>query len=245
VLVERARRAFLEYAPMRGARIYRRIPYGPLLDVFVLDMRSFRAANGWNGQTLEGPETAYLGKPQIDWLLRDLARSKATWKVIASDMPLGLIVPDGKDAQGRPIFENSCNGDGPALGRELEIARVLRGIKRSRVTNVVWLTADVHYTAAHYFDPATARFTDFDPFWEFVSGPLNAGTFGPGKLDNTFGPAVIYQKHPPAGQSNLPPSAGMQFFGEVFIEGKTAEMRVTLRDMEGTALFTKNLASSQ
>jgi phosphodiesterase/alkaline phosphatase D-like protein len=34
------------------------------------------------------------------------------------------------------------------------------------------LTADVHYTAAHYFDPNKAAFQDFDPFWEFVSGPI-------------------------------------------------------------------------
>jgi len=31
---------------------------------------------------------------------------------------------------------------------------------------------------AHFYDPAKAQFTDFDAFWEFVSGPLNAGTFG-------------------------------------------------------------------
>ena len=55
--------------------------------------------------------------------------------------------------------------------------------------NVVWLTADVHYCAAHYYDPAKAAFTDFDGFWEFVAGPLNAGTFGPSTLDGTFGTA--------------------------------------------------------
>jgi alkaline phosphatase D len=52
---------------------------------------------------------------------------------------------------------------------------------------VVWITADVHYCAAHYYDRAKAQFTDFDPFWEFVTGPLNAGGFGPGVLDNTSG----------------------------------------------------------
>jgi phosphodiesterase/alkaline phosphatase D-like protein len=50
----------------------------------------------------------------------------------------------------------------------------LRFIKRERIHNVVWVTADVHYTAAHYYDPAHASFTEFEPFWEFVSGPLNA-----------------------------------------------------------------------
>jgi hypothetical protein len=38
------------------------------------------------------------------------------------------------------------------------------------------LTADMHYTAAHHFDPNRAVFGEFEPFWEFVSGPLHAGT---------------------------------------------------------------------
>ena len=58
--------------------------------------------------------------------------------------------------------------------------------------NVVWLTADVHYCAAHYYDPARAAFRDFDPFWEFVAGPLNAGSFGPNTLDGTFGPQLVF-----------------------------------------------------
>ena len=72
---------------------------------------------------------------------------------------------------------------GPPLGRELEIADLLRFIKAQRIRNVVWITADVHYCAAHHYDPARARFTEFDPFWEFVAGPLHAGTFGPNTLD--------------------------------------------------------------
>jgi alkaline phosphatase D len=114
-------------------------------------------------------------------------------------------------------------------------------MKRQRVNNVVWLTADVHYTAAHRYDPARAQFTDFDPFWEFVSGPLNAGTFGPGTLENTFGPEVVFYKAPPKGQSALPPSAGLQFFGEVEIDGKSGEMTVRLRDAAGSTLFTQRI----
>ncbi|HYP09629.1 MAG TPA: alkaline phosphatase D family protein [Bryobacteraceae bacterium] len=246
LLAARGARAFLEYAPMRYSneeveRVYRVIPYGPLLDVFVIDMRSYRGPNTHNRQETESPETAFLGKPQLEWLKRGLAASRATWKVIASDMPLALNVGDGRDAQGRPVFENSGNGDGPALGRELEIAALLSAIKSARVKNVVWLTADVHYTAAHYFDPAKAQFHDFDPFWEFVSGPLNAGTFGPGALDNTFGPEVKFFKAPPKGQSNLPPSAGLQFFGEVEIEARSRVMTVTLRDVTGAALHSQRL----
>lgn len=244
-LAARARQAFLEYAPMRfrsnAPRIYRQIPYGPLLDVFVLDLRSYRTANSYNRQERESIETAFLGRDQLAWLERDLRASRAIWKVIASDMPIGLIVGDGRDAQNRPQFENCANGDGPPLGRELEIARLLRFIKRNNVRNVVWLTADVHYTAAHYYDPEKAQFSDFKPFWEFVSGPLNAGTFGPSSLDNTFGIQVAYQKVPEAGRANLPPTEGLQFFGEVAIEGRTGLMTVNLRDLNGTVLFSKTL----
>src|SRR6185503_386294 len=62
VIAGRARQAFLEYAPMRFGgtppRIYRSIPYGPLLDVFVLDMRTYRAANSYNRQERESADTA-------------------------------------------------------------------------------------------------------------------------------------------------------------------------------------------
>jgi alkaline phosphatase D len=199
-------------------------------------MRSFRGPNTANRQETEGPETVFLGPEQIRWLKRALLASDATWKVIASDMPIGLVVADGDDA-----FENLANGDGPPLGRELEMAGLLRFIRDSGIKNVVWLTADVHYTAAHRYDPNQAQFQEFAPFWEFVSGPLNAGTFGPNDLDNTFGPEVIYVKAPEEGQVNLPPSAGMQFFGQVDIDGETEVMTVTLKDLAGEALFTQEL----
>jgi alkaline phosphatase D len=101
----------------------------------------------------------------------------------------------------------------------------------------VWLTADVHYCAAHYYDPARAQFTDFDPFWEFVAGPLNAGSFGPNALDNTFGPQVVFQKAPPA--ANTPPTDGFQFFGEVRIADR--DLTVTLKDLAGNTVFSTKL----
>ncbi len=248
LLSARATQAFLEYAPIRlnpveTERIYRKIAYGPLLDVFLLDMRSYRAANSHNRQEQEGPETVFLGAEQRTWLKRELKASRAVWKVIAADMPIGLLVGDGKDEQGRPRWENQANGPGPALGRELEIADILRFLKREKIRNHVWLTADVHYTAAHHYQPSKAVFTDFDPFWEFVSGPLNAGAFGPGETDPTFGIEVVYANHPPKGKFNFSPGSGLQFFGEVEIDAKTSALKVTLRDLKGADLFAKTLAA--
>jgi alkaline phosphatase D len=248
LLAARANKAFLDYAPMRwhdqseSERIYRYIPYGSDLDVFVVDMRSYRGPNSFNLQTQLGPDSAFMGPVQIQWLKQKLERSRATWKVIAADMPIGLNVSDGKDAQGRDQWEAIANNNGDgARGRELEIADLLSFIKRKGICNVVWLTADVHYCAAHYYDPNQAKFQDFDPFWEFVAGPLNAGTFGPNTTDPTFGPQVVFQKAPPPGQANLPPSAGLQFFGQVDIDSHSKDMVVALKDIDGREVFSKRL----
>ncbi|ALN91406.1 alkaline phosphatase D family protein [Lysobacter gummosus] len=244
VLVRRARQAFLEYSPQRrgpdprGTRIDRVIHYGPLLDVFMLDMRSYRGPNTDNLQAAAGADTAFLGRRQLRELAEGLRRSRATWKIVAADMPLGLQVPDGTDAQGRPRWEAVANGDpGLPRGRELEFAELLRAIRG--VDNVVWLTADVHYCAAHHYDPSRAAFQDFSPFWEFVAGPLNAGSFGPNALDASFGPKVVFQKAPPA--PNASPLAGYQFFGEVNIDPDSRALSVDLRDLDGASVFTQVL----
>ncbi len=241
LLAARARRAFLEYTPIRPGpddpeRIYRAFKYGPSLEVFMLDERSYRGPNTANRQTAMSDETAFLGNAQLHWLKRRLLAATATWKVIASDMPIGLIVRDGRTA-----FENAANGDGPALGRELEIAELLRFIKHNRIKNVVWITADVHYAAAHSYDPARAQFTDFLPFWEFVAGPLNAGTFGPAELDNTFGPQVKFLSLPPGMKQNRPPSEGLQFFGTVKIDGQQQLMTVALHNLAGEIIYSVDL----
>ena len=236
LLAARGSRAFREYMPMRespteSGRVYRRIPYGPLLDVFLLDMRSYRGPNDKHDLPVLGADSALLGAAQSAWLKRELVHSRATWKVIAADLPIGLVSADAV-----------AQGDGPPLGRELEIADILSFIKRAGVRNTVWLTADMHYTAAHYYDPNRASFQDFEPFWEFVSGPLHAGTWGPQPLDNTFGPQAVYQKGCSAEQGeNLSPYFGLQFFGHVEIDGTTEAMTVTLKDVANTNLWSTEI----
>lgn len=239
VLAANSARAFHEMNPIRTSpeepnRVYRKVAYGPHLDIFFLDMRTYRGPNSRNDQPEGAP---FLGAEQMAWLKRGLANSTATWKIMAADMPIGMMVRDG-DAH----FENMANGDGPPLGREQDIAELLRFMQAAAIRNVVWLTADVHYTAAHHYSPDRAQFQDFDPFWEFVSGPLHAGSFGPSQYDDTFGPRVEFARHPTAAQGpNQPPSAGLQFFGKVDIEGATGVMTVRLMDRADEALWSKTL----
>ncbi|QKW05328.1 alkaline phosphatase D family protein [Streptomyces sp. NA04227] len=239
VLAARSRRAFGEYYPLstlrpggQQDRVHRVLRHGPLLDVFVLDMRTYRNANSTNRQADD--TTGLLGAEQLDWLKRELARSRAVWKVIAADLPLGIVVADGKTN-----YEAAAQGDpGAPLGRELQIAELLRFIKHRRITGTVWLTADVHYTSAQHYDPSRAAFKDFAPFWEFVSGPLAAGSFPTVALDGTFGPEQPFLKAP--SKANVSPAETPQNYGEVEIDGASGELTVRLRE-EGRVLFTKVL----
>src|SRR5262245_28084190 len=148
LLAARGGRAFHEYMPLRytpaePGRIYRKISYGPLLDLFLLDMRSYRGPNEAQSETQYGPDTQLLGPAQLAWLKRELTRSTATWKIIASDTPLGTIIARSP-ASGVPI------------GRGIEIGDLLSFMHRAAIRNTIWITADLHYTAAHYFDPTNA-----------------------------------------------------------------------------------------
>ena len=239
-------RALPPFTAEESERMYRHLSYGPLLDVFVVDMRSYRGPNTDNLQLTESNVTTFLGSEQVEWLKAALRRSRATWKVIAADMPIGLNIGDGKDAAGKNRWEAIANGDnGPAKGRELEIAGLLRAIKQASIKNVVWLTADVHYCAAHQYEPAKAQFQDFDGFWEFVAGPLNAGSFGPNSLDATFGPRVDFFKAPPPGKVNLSPFAGLQFFGEVNIRRQQPPVPRAFKDIDGNEVYSKTLSPSK
>jgi alkaline phosphatase D len=241
LLKYRARQAWHEYMPITPRydaeeRIDRVVHYGPLLDVFVLDMRWYRDANSTDMQTFNNG--GILGFEQARWLKRELATSKATWKVISNDLPLGIIVPD--TTEGLPNIEAVSQGDpGAPLGRELQFADILTFIKRQMIRNLVWVTTDVHYTAAVYFDPSQAAYSDFDPFWQFVSGPLNAGGFGPNDVDATFGAQQVFVKAPP--QPNASPATEFQFFGQVSIDAGSRVMTVRLRDINGVVLWSIDL----
>ena len=247
LLAARARQAMFEYNPFRlnpldPEQVYRGFRFGPLLDVFMLDERSYRGRNSPNRQTALDADAAFLGPAQTVWLKQSLKQSRATWKVIASDMPISLVVPDLNPDVPKGTYEAWANGDpGAPSGRELELADILRFIKQHDIRNVVWVTADVHYAQATYYHPSRAKFTDFKPFWEFVGGPINAGTFGPNAVDETFGPDVRYISVPKDNPQNNPPTALQQYYCCARIDARTGAMKVSLHDLDGKPLWDVKL----
>jgi len=221
-----------------AAGLQRVISYGPLLDVVVVDLRSFRTPNDDN----RGPARAMMGDAQAHWLVETLARSRAKWKIVACDQPLGLVIPDGPNGERN---EGYGNGEGPPLGRELELSAVLAGIAARGVKNVVWLTADVHYAAAHHYDPSRATLAPgmapFRAFWEFVAGPLHAISGVPKPLDPTFGPELRFQWAPPAGSNGAAPWDGLQNFGSVELDGARDGLTVRIHDLQGREKYKIDL----
>jgi alkaline phosphatase D len=242
LLAQRGRQAFFDYTPMRRQagnpnQIYRKISYGPLVDTFLLDSRSFRSANGANEQRQTDADAIMLGARQIEWLKTSLTNSRAVWKFIGNPLPIAHATRKKKARYDK--WANSENG--LPLGRELEMRDILAHIKKHRIRNVVWLSADVHYSAATFFDPGRAVFQEFDPFWEFTAGPFHTKPGRVRNLDRTFGPDRRFRT-PISEDRNPPPSAGHQYFGHTQIDGKSGKLTVTFRDVKNQILHSQSIS---
>jgi alkaline phosphatase D len=116
--------AFLDYWPVRGPgnephRIYRSFRWGKAAELFILDTRQYR----------DRKNSTMLGETQKKWLLAGLARSSATFKFIATTVPVAGGGVDRWD------------------GYPKERAEILTFIKENHVRGVCFLSADLHYAA--------------------------------------------------------------------------------------------------
>lgn len=118
------RKAFLDYWPIRhregeADRIYRSFRWGQAAEIFILDVRQYRNA----------AKNTMLGAMQKRWLFDSLARSSATFKFIATPVPMvggGLDRWDGYPKERQELFSF---------------------IKEKKIGGVVFLSADLHYAA--------------------------------------------------------------------------------------------------
>lgn len=247
LLAAYGRRAMFEYNPFRPdisdpERVYRKMSYGPTLEVFLTDVRSDRGPNSANRQNELDQGAYFMGPRQLAWLKDGLKNSKATWKIIACTMPISVVNMDYNRYVPRGSMEAWANEDGgPPLGRELELADLLSFIKRNDIRNTVWTAADVHYAAAIHHDPSRAAFTEFLPFWQFIAGPMHAGTYDMAALDMTFGPRVAFKAVEDGLAANQPPSAGLQFFTKIDIDGQTRVLTQRIINVHGHELHKLDL----
>lgn len=107
-----SKKVYFEWMPIREATnntIYRKISYGSLLDLIMLDTRlEGRVQPPANFDSPDSPVRTMLGSTQYDWFINQLSTSTAKWKVVGnqilfSDMNVGF---GAVDAQGQPAITN-------------------------------------------------------------------------------------------------------------------------------------------
>ncbi|HWH79942.1 MAG TPA: alkaline phosphatase D family protein [Candidatus Binatus sp.] len=118
------RKAFLDYWPIRcpisePQRIYRSVRWGSGVELFLLDTRQYRDAK----------RTTMLGTNQRQWLLDSLEKSTATFKFVATSVPMA---GGGKD-----------RWDGYPKERK----EILGFINQKKLRGVTFLSADLHCAA--------------------------------------------------------------------------------------------------
>jgi len=225
-IVNEGREAFFNYSPIDRNlndknRIYRSFNWGPNLDLFILDGRSYRSPNSM-ADTPENNKTL-LGNKQPQWLEQSLKNSSATWKVISSDIPIS--VPTGANASilGRDGWANGNETNfSSKTGFERELRQLLKILDDYDIKNIVFVTTDVHFPANILYEVDANNDGDKLIFYELISGPLSAFRFGtPGgapipKLDTTFNPKILYEE------------GGIFNFGHVEVQKKPEDNLVHL-----------------
>ncbi|MFI8322980.1 alkaline phosphatase D family protein [Streptomyces sp. NPDC085529] len=159
--VAAAKRAYFEWMPVRASTegtVFRRIRFGRLADLHLLDLRSFRSAPAKTGSgAVDDPERSITGRAQLDWLKSGLAGSDAAWQLVGTSvmispvafgsLPAYLLEPlaelMGLPAEG--IAVNVDQWDGYTDDRKELLAHLSsRGIR-----NTVFLTGDIHMAWAN------------------------------------------------------------------------------------------------
>ncbi|THA83705.1 alkaline phosphatase D family protein [Streptomyces sp. A0592] len=158
---EAAKQAYFEWMPVRtstAGTVYRRLRFGTLADLHLLDLRSFRSQQAKVGSgAVDDPERTLTGRAQLDWLKSGLAGSNATWKLVGTSvmispvafgsLPAHLLGPLAK-LLGLPeggIAINVDQWDGYTDDRK----ELLGHLKDRNVKNTVFLTGDIHMAWAN------------------------------------------------------------------------------------------------
>jgi alkaline phosphatase D len=213
------RQAFREYWPISSPeedpnRMHRSVRYGANLELFILDTRQYRSRN----EDQDGPDKTMLGSTQLQWLLDALRTSTATWKVIATSVPLSVA----KGGVGNDGWGSDSNG----VGFERERQVIVNAILEQRLKNVVFLAGDVHWVQANAYDPDQDGNIDFH---EYMAGPLSAR---PGRIT-----AASEGLHP----TRLVNESGYQNFG--LVRATRHSFDVTVIDEVGDTRFSHQIAA--
>jgi alkaline phosphatase D len=197
-VVKAGTNAFFNFSPLdrnkdEQNRIYRSFHWGNDLDLFILDMHSYRSRNDLpdvpeNNKTL-------LGREQLNWLENNLLNSTATWKVISADVPTTIPNCFNKQLGCDNWATNGTISSNTKKTFTRERSDFLKFLDDHNIKNVVVVATDVHFP--------TNILVEEDPnhdghkliYHELVSGPLSAIPLKANPLDPTINATSKYQEN--------------------------------------------------
>jgi alkaline phosphatase D len=154
-----ATQAYYEWQPIRlpdpnanPQRIYRRLGFGSLVDLLLLDTRIIgRDQQAFAFVGADDSDRTILGSSQREWLLNALSGSVAHWKIIGQQVMFAPFRIAGARV-------NNDQWDGYTADRQ----RILDHIVQQNITNTVVLTGDIHSAWANdvpynNYNPATGE----------------------------------------------------------------------------------------
>ncbi|GAA4023313.1 alkaline phosphatase D family protein [Streptomyces plumbiresistens] len=156
-----AKQAYFEWMPVRTAvagTTYRRLRFGKLVDLSLLDLRSFRSQQVAVGNgSVDDPDRTLTGRAQLDWLKAGLKTSDTTWRLIGNSVMISPFAIGSLTADLlRPLAEllglpkeglalNTDQWDGYTDDRR----ELLAHLRANAVRNTVFLTGDIHMAWAN------------------------------------------------------------------------------------------------
>ncbi|TDD87140.1 alkaline phosphatase D family protein [Actinomadura rubrisoli] len=188
--------AYYEHMPLRGAarphgidmRLHRRLGFGRLATVHVLDTRQYRSDQPDTLAQAEDPGRTLTGAGQERWLVDGMSRSGTRWNLLANQV---MWASNDRKAGPEQVFDFD-NWDGYRVQRR----RMLEFFGSGRTANPVVLTGDRHATWVCDLKP------DFDDPASRVVGAEITGTSissggdsDPVSFHRTFDPIMAESPH--------------------------------------------------
>lgn len=155
--------AYYEWMPVRpeadanGRHLYRRLRYGNLLELSMLDLRTYRSEQQSMTSAQTGnPSATITGSAQMSWLTNGVVSSPTRWKIIGNSVMISpILIPPleprttealtdllGVPRAGIPL--NSDSWDGYTADRN----RLYKALRDNNVQNAVFITGDIHMSLA-------------------------------------------------------------------------------------------------
>lgn len=187
-----AYKAYYEHMPLRRAclptgpymQLYRHFAFGRLAEFNVLDTRQYRSDQPCGDGTkppcesMNDPAATMLGDKQESWLLSNLAKSPATWNVLAQQVMMARVDRSPGDA------ETYSMDQWP--GYEANRRRLLNFFRERKVANPVVIAGDIHSNWANNLTLDGSDGASQSVASEFVGTSISSsgdGTAKPSQLD--------------------------------------------------------------